>query len=119
MLYFPEDESQFREIKIHKGIELPPYQDKFILNIIVVFSKLMMRVKNQILVKEEVKMPDKKAAPAKGTTKKVAKGDAYSCGVCGLVVTVDETCGCVDTCDIICCNEPMKPKKTATKVKAS
>jgi hypothetical protein len=70
-------------------------------------------------------MPEKKAAPVKATatkpasTKKVAKGDAYSCSVCGLVVTVDETCGCVDTCDIICCNEPMKSKKTATKAKAS
>lgn len=74
-------------------------------------------------------MPEKKAAPAKGTTtktavkpgstKKALKGDSYSCSVCGLVVTVDEVCGCVDTCDIICCSEPMKPKKTTAKVKAA
>jgi hypothetical protein len=74
-------------------------------------------------------MPEKKAAPAKGTTtktaakpvstKKAAKGDSYACDVCGLVVTVDEVCGCVDTCDIICCSEPMKPKKTTAKAKAA
>ena len=43
----------------------------------------------------------------------VKKGDVYRCGVCGLAVTVDEVCGCVDTCDIICCEKPMKPKKRA------
>jgi hypothetical protein len=55
----------------------------------------------------------------KKTTKKVAKvskkgvkkGDAYKCVVCGLAVTVDEVCGCVDTCDIICCEKPMRPKR--------
>ncbi|MFC1862307.1 hypothetical protein ACFLT4_01030 [Chloroflexota bacterium] len=29
--------------------------------------------------------------------------DSYVCGVCGLAITVDEACGCVDFCDIICC----------------
>jgi hypothetical protein len=29
-----------------------------------------------------------------------------------MVVSVDETCGCVDTCDLICCDEPMKAKKS-------
>ena len=65
-----------------------------------------------------VKKPVKKApakralakrAPARGV-KKV--GDAYTCSVCGLGVTVDEVCGCVDTCDIICCDTPMKKKRT-------
>jgi hypothetical protein len=62
-------------------------------------------------------MAVKKAAPAKKTaTKKIAqagktkKGDSYECAVCGLVVSVDETCGCVDVCDIICCGKPMKAK---------
>jgi hypothetical protein len=62
-------------------------------------------------------MAVKKAAPAKKTaTKKraqagkTAKGDSYECQVCGLVVSVDETCGCVDVCDIICCSKPMKAK---------
>lgn len=47
----------------------------------------------------------------KGKKKTVkAKKAGYACGVCGLVVTVDETCGCVDACDIICCGEQMKGK---------
>ncbi len=33
------------------------------------------------------------------------------CEVCGLVVTVDEECGCVDTCDLICCGKQLKEKK--------
>jgi hypothetical protein len=52
--------------------------------------------------------------PAKKAAKKgVKKGEAYKCSVCGLAVTVDEVCGCVDTCDILCCEKPMKPKKRA------
>jgi hypothetical protein len=47
-------------------------------------------------------------APAR---RKAAKGDSYVCEVCGLAVTVDEVCGCVDVCDIICCGEPMKDRK--------
>lgn len=39
------------------------------------------------------------------------KGNRYVCGVCGLAVRVDEACGCVDTCEIVCCGEEMKPKK--------
>jgi hypothetical protein len=59
-----------------------------------------------------------KVMAEKKTAKKVAKtgvkkGDVYKCRVCGLAVTVDEVCGCVDTCDIICCEKPMKPKKRA------
>ena len=48
---------------------------------------------------------------AKASKKSVKKGEAYKCGVCGLVVTVPEVCGCVDTCDIICCEKEMKPKR--------
>jgi hypothetical protein len=49
----------------------------------------------------------------KSTTKKkaVKKGSKYACRTCGLVVSVDEVCGCVDVCDIVCCGEQMKPKK--------
>jgi len=50
---------------------------------------------------------------AKASKKGVKKGDAYACSVCGLAVSVDEVCGCVDTCDIICCEKPMKAKKKA------
>ena len=47
----------------------------------------------------------------KTVKKSMKKGDKYACGVCGMVVTVDEVCGCVDTCDIICCGQGMKTKK--------
>jgi hypothetical protein len=43
--------------------------------------------------------------------KGVKKGDAFKCGVCGIAVSVDEVCGCVDTYDIICWDKPMKPKR--------
>ena len=61
--------------------------------------------------------PAKTAAPAKKTTaavKKTApkKGSAYECRVCGLAVSVIDECGCIDTCDLICCEQPMKPRKT-------
>ncbi|MGA2158521.1 MAG: hypothetical protein WB588_07120 [Dehalococcoidia bacterium] len=70
----------------------------------------------------------KKAAPKKVATKKKAvavkksavktsRGDSYMCGVCGLLVTVDETCGCADVCDIICCGKPMKVKKAKVAAK--
>lgn len=62
-------------------------------------------------------MAVKKAMAKKGGKKKPAPkgktkaGDNYVCGVCGLAVTVDEVCGCVDACDIICCETPMKRKR--------
>ena len=43
----------------------------------------------------------------------VKKGETYKCTVCGLAVTVDELCGCVDACDIICCEKQMRRKKKA------
>jgi len=42
---------------------------------------------------------------------KSRKRKRYQCTVCGMVVTVDNVCGCIDECDIICCGEDMKPKK--------
>jgi len=74
-------------------------------------------------------MAVKKAAKKAPAKKKVAKraacgtscgtrsraglktGDQYKCSVCGLVVSVDETCGCVETCDIVCCDTQMKKKR--------
>jgi len=58
-------------------------------------------------VKKAVAKKATKKAPAKGKTK---KGDVYGCRVCGLAVSVDEVCGCVDYCDIICCDVPMNKK---------
>ena len=54
-------------------------------------------------------------AEKKATKKKVAKGDSYVCEVCGLSVVVDEVCGCVDACDIVCCEKPMKERKVKAK----
>ena len=53
----------------------------------------------------------KKKAAKKVTKKDIKKGDVYECSVCGLAVRVDEVCGCVDACDIICCEKPMRAKK--------
>jgi len=54
----------------------------------------------------------KKAVGKKAVAKKKTKvGEAYACEVCGLAVTVDTDCGCVDACDIICCETPMKKKR--------
>ena len=57
-------------------------------------------------------MADKKATPTPKTAakKRVAKGESYACEVCGLAVVVDEVCGCLDACDIVCCGRPMKAK---------
>ena len=54
-----------------------------------------------------------KTAAKKGGKKKssIEKGSRYVCETCGLVVRVDEVCGCVDVCDIICCGEQMSPTK--------
>jgi len=59
----------------------------------------------------------KTAATAKKrpVKKNSLKGKSYECGVCGLTVSIDEDCGCVETCDIICCGEPMKEKKKKAK----
>ena len=44
---------------------------------------------------------------------KVKKGDSLSCKACGLVVTVDEACGCATADLIICCDKPMTRGKAA------
>jgi hypothetical protein len=68
----------------------------------------MRRISYQPL-KEEAMV--KKKAAKKVTKKDIKKGDVYECSVCGLAVRVDEVCGCVDACDIICCEKPMRAKK--------
>lgn len=55
-----------------------------------------------------VKKGVKKTAGKKTTAK---KGSKYACTVCGMAITVDTECGCVESCDIICCGEQMKQKK--------
>jgi hypothetical protein len=43
---------------------------------------------------------------------KAKKGDLFSCQVCGLVLVVDEACGCA-VGEVICCEVPMKKGKLA------
>jgi hypothetical protein len=46
------------------------------------------------------------------------KGEKYKCEECGLVVLVEDVCGCED-CDIVCCGAPMKQVKAEeSKLKA-
>ena len=68
----------------------------------------------------ECYMAEKKVAPPKkaAAKKNAVKGQSLECEVCGLAVTVDEDCGCVEACDILCCGEPMKAKKPKAKAKA-
>ncbi|MGA2572802.1 MAG: hypothetical protein ABSF36_01180 [Candidatus Methanomethylicaceae archaeon] len=42
----------------------------------------------------------------------MAKGDKYKCDECGLVLVVEDECGCT-TCDVVCCDKPMKKVKKA------
>ena len=44
------------------------------------------------------------------------KGDKYKCEECGLVIAVEDPCGC-ETCEIVCCDQPMKPVKAQEKTK--
>ena len=43
--------------------------------------------------------------------KKEEKKKQLACKECGLVVTVENECECMDACDVICCGENMKIKK--------
>ncbi len=47
------------------------------------------------------------------------KGDQYKCDECGLVVLIETPCDCEDTGELICCEQPMKPVKAASKKAAS
>lgn len=69
-------------------------------------------------VKKVAKKATVKTAPKKTSVKRTAKktagvneGTRYSCGVCGLAVTVDTACGCVETAHLVCCERPMRMKK--------
>jgi biotin carboxyl carrier protein len=48
---------------------------------------------------------------AKAKPAKAGKGDRLYCELCGLVVSVDEACGCVEVCDIVCCGQEMQLRK--------
>jgi hypothetical protein len=44
------------------------------------------------------------------------KGEKYQCDECGLIVVVEDPCGCEEVA-LICCEAPMKPVKAAAKAK--
>ena len=45
------------------------------------------------------------------------KGEKYKCENCGLIVVVEDPCGCEEI-ELLCCEAPMKPVKAAAKAKA-
>ncbi len=48
---------------------------------------------------------------------KTKQGDSLSCSACGLIVVVDEVCGCEETV-VVCCDQPMvKGKLAASKAR--
>jgi hypothetical protein len=44
------------------------------------------------------------------------KGEKYKCDECGLIVVVEDPCGC-ETVELVCCEALMKPVKAAAKAK--
>ncbi|UCD83597.1 MAG: hypothetical protein JSU92_09860 [Deltaproteobacteria bacterium] len=57
-------------------------------------------------------MVKKKDAKKKSNKKKALnKGRKFVCGFCGLEVTVDESCSCINGCDLMCCGTHLQPKK--------
>ncbi len=65
-----------------------------------------------IITKSLINMAAKKTTKNSETKKTGAKkGTKYACSECGMVVTVDQACGCVDVCDLICCGEQMEVKE--------
>jgi hypothetical protein len=46
---------------------------------------------------------------------KKQKGSKFKCEECGLVVIIDETCACEPTCELVCCETPMKEVKPKSK----
>jgi len=44
------------------------------------------------------------------------KGDKYQCEDCGLILLVEEPCGC-EPSEIVCCGTPMKAVSGTTKAK--
>ena len=81
----------------------------------------MKQLKKELLAvaKDLKKLTQKTEKMAKelerlGKTQAAKKSKAkenYACTVCGLLITVNNVCNCVEACDIVCCNEPMRKKR--------
>lgn len=60
----------------------------------------------------------KKKAPAKKAARhEMKKGDTYVCGICGLSIVVDKTCGYTEVHELICCGKVMKAGKSKAAAK--
>jgi hypothetical protein len=46
------------------------------------------------------------------------KGEKYECEECGMVIVVEDACGC-EECVIACCETPMKKVKAPAKKAAA
>ena len=44
------------------------------------------------------------------------KGEKYKCKECGLIIVVEDPCGCEEV-ELLCCNVLMKPVKAVAKAK--
>lgn len=83
----------------------------------MVAKKTVAAKKTAAATKKQGTAKPRKAAATTRTAKKTSPrqqkeltpGARYECGVCGLVMSVDEACGCADFCDVICCGEQMQP----------
>lgn len=64
--------------------------------------------RQEIFLNKEVSMVKKRITKK---AKRSKRNSRYICEACGMIVTVDNVCNCVDACDIICCGKEMKPKK--------
>jgi hypothetical protein len=88
--------------KLHKGRSSMP-------------AKTTAKKTTKKAVKKTEKKPTKtETKPQKG--KKLKKGEAYECGICGFRLIVDE-CGCVEEHYLICCQKAMSQKKAKKAVK--
>jgi len=45
------------------------------------------------------------------------KGERYKCDTCGVVVLVEDSCGCETEC-LVCCEQPMKKVEGKTSKQA-
>ena len=70
-------------------------------------------------MRKEKNMATKKTAVQKGagsktpSKRKSRAGDRYVCDACGLAITVDEDCCCMDPCDLLCCDMPMRKRRSS------
>jgi hypothetical protein len=63
--------------------------------------------------------PAKKAVAKTSSGKRLNKGDSLVCETCGLTVVVDDCGDVVAVQEILCCEQPMKPKTSRSKAPAS